>query len=218
MKFFLYMAASLFLTTNLHAQETPLVWDESSVVEDWGRAIRKYRRDHNFGILFGQTTTHWKGSTDVVPRIDTETTASEITLQYSFHIPWTHGFGYSLGTSVSALLGDQGSDTIEMHYRASLPGLEIGLVWNANDRWRANLGVVYGWERVNGLKIAGQAGRMSLSEESISGKMSVDYFYKLTWAIRIEIEATRFPPNASASYDLEKSIFRTRIGLVKHLL
>lgn len=217
MKIVLYAAVSLLFTAQLSAQEAPLVWDESSVLDNWERAVRDFRRDHNFGILLGQTQTRWKGSVDD-RSIDTHSSASEITLQYSFHIPWTKGFGYSLGTSASVMLGDQGANNIQTHYRATLPGLELGLVWNINDRFRLNLGAVYGWERVDGLKIDDRPGRISITEESLSAKMSVDYFYKLTWAVRIEVEHTRFPENASASYDLEKSILRTRLGLIKHLL
>ncbi|MBC7533595.1 MAG: hypothetical protein H7318_18640 [Oligoflexus sp.] len=217
MRIVLYTAISLFFTTKLCAQEAPLVWDESSVVDDWQRAVRDFRRDHNFGILLGQTKTRWKGSVEN-SLIDTESDATEITLQYSFHIPWSRGFGYSLGTSASVLLGDQGANNIQTHYRATLPGLELGLVWNLSDRFRLNFGAGYGWERVDGLKIDGREGRVSITEESISAKLSVDYFYKLTWAVRVEYEGTRFPKNASASYDLEKSIMRTRVGLIKHLL
>ncbi|MBC7660337.1 MAG: hypothetical protein H7249_11615 [Chitinophagaceae bacterium] len=217
MRLFIYMAAGFILTTNLHAEETPLVWDEASILDDWSRAVREFRRDHNVGILVGQTQTHWQGATAQVGSINTNTTGGEVTLQYSFHIPWTHGFGYSLGTSTSVIVGDH-SDTIEMHYRATLPGLELGLVWNINDHWRTNLGGGYGWERVDGLKVVGQEGRLSLSEETMSAKFSIDYFYKLTWAVRFEVALSRFPHNASASYDLENSIYRTRIGLIKHLL
>ncbi len=194
-----------------------MVWDESSIADDWRRAVRDFRREHNFGILVGQTKTRWKGIVDNVA-VDTETDATEITLQYSFHIPWIKGFGYSLGTSSSVLFGDQGSRTLETQYRATLPGLEMGLVLNLNDRFRSNLGVVYSWERVNGLKVLGRPGRISITEESLSAQLSIDYFYKLTWAVRLEFEDSRFPKNASASYDLEKSIFRSRVGLIKHLL
>ena len=223
MKRIVYTAVSLLFTAKLYAQqpvlasEPPMVWDESSIADDWQRAVRDFRRDHNFGILLGQTMTRWKGSVDNVA-VDTETDATELTLQYSFHIPWYKGFGYSLGTSSSVLFGDRDSERLETQYRVTLPGLELGLAWNLNDRFRTNLGVVYGWERVDGLKIEGRDGRVSISEESLSAKISIDYFYKLTWAIRIEVVGTRFPENASASYDLEKSLFRTRLGLIKHLL
>lgn len=217
MRILLYLSLGLILSAKLHAEEKPLVWDEKSVGDDWNRAVRDFRRDHNFGILLGQTRTHWKGKTDAVPNVDTETSSTELTLEYSFHIPWGHGFGYSLGTS-SSIQVDQGKGSVTTHYRATLPGLDLGLVWNPNESFRLNLGLVYGWERVDGLKIDGQPGRLSLTEESLSGKFAVDWFYKLTWAVRLEYEETHFPKDAALGYDLEKNIMRLRLGLIKHLL
>lgn len=219
MRIHLYIALALSLSSKLSAatEEKPLVWDEASVGDNWDRAIRDFRRDHNFAVLLGQTRTHWKGKTDVLPEIDTKTSASEITLEYAFHIPWSGGFGYSLGTSSSIQL-DQGRSTVRTHYRATLPGLEFGLVWNASNHLRFNLGAIYGWERVDGLKIDGQPNRLSLTEESLSGKFAVDFFWKLTWAVRLAYEETHFPRDAALGYDLEKGISRVRLGLVKHLL
>lgn len=217
MRILLYLALGLILSPKLLAEDRALVWDEASVGEDWDRAVRGFRRDHNFGLLLGQTETHWDGKTDTVPEIDTETSSSEITVQYSFHIPWGHGFGYSLGTSSSIQL-DQGSGAVKTHYRATLPGLELGLVWNASNRFRLNLGLVYGWERVDGLKVEDQPGRLSLTEEGLSGKFALDVFWKLTWAVRLELVSTQFPGDAALGHDLQKSIVRYRVGLIKHLL
>lgn len=217
MRILLYLALGLILSPKLDAQDKPLVWDEESVGDDWDRAVRSFRRDHNFGILLGQTKTIWDGKTDTVPNVKGKTFSSELTIQYSFHIPWARGLGYSLGTSSSIQL-DQAKGLVETHYRATLPGLELGLVWNASDRFRFNLGLIYGWERVDGLKIEGQAGRSSLTEESLSGSMSVDVFWKLTWAVRFEFVNNRFPGDAALGPDLQKDIVRYRVGLIKHLL
>ncbi len=215
----LYLASSLILSPKVYAEEEdrPFVWDEASVGDDWGRAVRDFRRDHNFAVLMGQTKTQWLGRTEALPKVDTENSATELTLEYSFHIPWGYGIGYSLGTS-SSIQVDQKNSSLETHYRASLPGLELGLVWNPLDKLRFNLGMVYGWERIDGLKISGQPGRLSLTEESLSGKFSTDVFRRLTWAVRIEYEETHFPRDAALGYDLEKTIYRIRIGLLKHLL
>ncbi|RYZ70103.1 MAG: hypothetical protein EOP09_06600 [Proteobacteria bacterium] len=217
MRRLLYLALGLILSPKLFAEERPLVWDEQSVGDDWDRAVRDFRRDHNFGFLLGQTRTQWKGRTDTALEIDEKTYATELTLQYSFHIPWSKGFGYSLGTSSSIQL-DQGESEVSTHYRATLPGLELGLVWNANSAIRFNLGVVYGWERVDGLRVKDEPGTISITEESLSGKFSIDVFWKLTWAVRIEFEDTHFPTDAALGNDLEKNIVRLRVGLIKHLL
>lgn len=230
MRILLYLALGLILSCfpKLFAQERPFVWDEESVGDDWDRAVRDFRRDHNLGILLGQTRTRWKGrietksvnngetvTTESI--IDDETSATELTLQYSFHIPWTKGFGYSLGTSSSIQL-DQNDSRIKTHYRATLPGLELGLVWNASNSLRLNLGLVYGWERVDGFQVRGNPERVSVTEESLSGKFSIDWYWRLTWAVRFEFEETRFPQDAALGLDLEKNIMRVRLGMVKHLL
>lgn len=217
MRLLLYLALGLILSPKVFAQEKPLVWDEQTVGDDWSRAVRDFRRDHNFGVLLGQVRTKWRGEKDAVSKVDTETFSTELTVEYSFHIPWGYGFGYSLGTS-SSIQVDQGSSQVQTHYRASLPGLDLGLVWNANDSIRFNLAAVYGWERLDGLKIVGETGRLSLTEESISGKFAIDWFYKLTWAVRIEYQQTQFPKDSSIGFDLEKNMTRLRLGLTKHLL
>jgi hypothetical protein len=217
MRRILYLALGLILSPKLVAEDRPLVWDEKSVGEDWNRAIRDFRRDHNFGLLLGQTRTQWSSLNGAASHTNDKSYATELTVQYSFHIPWSRGFGYSLGTSSSIQL-DQGESKVSTHYRTSLPGLELNLVWNASERFRFNLGMVYGWERVDGLRVEGMPGVVSFTEESLSGKFSVDVFWKLTWAVRIEFEETHFPADAIAKYDLQKSIARLRLGLIKHTL
>lgn len=205
-----------------------LVWDETSDLVDWQRAIRDFRREHNFAVLAGQSSSDWNGRLSGTDEYRFQSEGYELGVAYSFHIPWSGGFGYTLGTSASVIAGETSKRDYEIHYRARLPGLELGLVWNLSHRFRLAATLVYGWERIDQLRLPNefQHRKLSLTGETLAYRIALDYFYQLTWAVRAEFETSAFcyPSKRNFCYfgeethELEKTSNHIRVGIVKHLL
>lgn len=226
-----FLLLSTLLATQALGQgssDRVLVWDETSDIVDWQRAIRDFRREHNFSILAGRTISVWDGHLDGVTEYSFLSQGYEFGAAYAFHIPWTGGFGYTLGTSASVIAGEKSRDDYQIHYRARLPGVELGLVYNINQHFRLNATLIYGWERVDQLRLPKefQHRKLSLTGETLAYRIALDYFYQLTWAVRVEFESSEFCYTSKQSFcyygkethELEKISNNARIGIVKHLL
>jgi hypothetical protein len=197
------------------------MWSEGKTITDWSRALRNFRRDHNFAVNVGTVYTKWKG---LLPGYDRkfsfETRGYSVGCEYSFHIPWGYGFGYRLGTSTGIIFSEQNDDKYETYYRAILPGLEAGIVWNASDRIRLSATFVYGWQRVDGLRFSPEWGdrKVSFTGETLSQKASLEYFYNLTTAAIITYDQGLFFYSESEKYEIQETTKALSVGIVKHLL
>src|SRR6478609_667105 len=106
----LLILGGTILSPALLAQEAtePLLRPE--LPKEWGRAVRGFRREHNFALSYGHAFNRWKGHLTDDPRpFAFRVEAHELRIQYSFHLPLIGGLGYYLGTEASVTMASPSS-------------------------------------------------------------------------------------------------------------
>lgn len=224
------MARVLFLLTilgwafspaRLSAQETtePLIRPEQP--KQWSRAVRGFRREHNFMVSYGQVYSRWKGHLTDDPRLFSfQNTGHQVRLGYSFHLPLIGGLGYYLGTQTSALIAASSADRKGGEISYGLPGLNAGLILNLSDRLRVSSGVELGWQRIEklGLPESFDHNRISVSGENRTWSGAIDYFYELSWAVQLVYESAELNYAPSETLSLSKLSRSWSLGILKHLI
>ncbi len=202
------------------SKELPLVGVETASV-NWDKAIRGFRAEHNFSVGIGSDSSLLGAAKGTGSRITSRSESLRAEVAYSFHLPIFKGFGYYLG-STAGLIREQFNDNqFQGNYNMILPGLDAGLAWNLSNRWRLGLGYTFGWQRVESLKIqdfTDEGAKVSINGESVSYRASIDYFFKLSEAVRIEFEQFTFYFSAPAILDLEKNGRSLKFIFLKHLI
>jgi len=161
----------------------------------WERYVRGFRRDHNFSVSSGFSRGTW--IVDKFEEIESEHFSSEgiySKFRYSFHIEIYHGFGYLLGSSIGYHQALNNSKTNKRAFVAKssyqFPGLLGGLVWDISPMWRISAATDLFLERYDSIKKQVSEGHdeevISITSESLDLFATIDYFYTLTWGIRLE--------------------------------
>lgn len=209
------------LSPALQAQEVtePLIRPE--LPKEWSRAVRGFRREHNFSISYGLVISRWKGHlTDDSNIFSFENEGHQARLAYSFHLPLVGGFGYYLGTQTSALMAPSTRDSKGGELSYGLPGLNVGLILNLSDRVRVASGVELGWHRIEklGLPESLQRKRISVTGETRTWNAQLDYFYELSWALQLTFESSELNYLGADSLSLRKLSRTWSLGILKHLI
>jgi hypothetical protein len=209
------------ISPGLPAQEVtePLIRPE--LPREWSRAVRGFRREHNFSTSYGYVVSRWKGHlTDSTDIFSFANEGHQARITYAFHLPLVGGFGYYLGTQTSALVAasSRNSEGGEISY--GLPGLNAGLIVNLSDRVRFASGVELGWQRIEklGLPERFEHKRISVTGETRTWNGQIDYFYKLSWAVQLTYESSELNYTSKESLSLRKLSRTWSLGILKHLI
>lgn len=205
---------------------------ESSI---WERYVRGFRRDHNFSVSSGISRGHWV--VDKFEEIESKRFYSEgvySKFRYSFHIEIYHSFGYLLGSSAGYFQELKNSKTKTQEFVPTsayqFPGLVGGIVWDMSPMWRVTAAADIFLERHNNIKKRASEGHdeevISVTAESLDLLATVDYFYTLTWGVRLEAHNRQSQLKSPTSNDKGyfPSIKITRkdqwygVGLLYHIL
>ncbi len=206
---------------SMQAQEVtePLVRPE--LPKEWSRAIRGFRREHNFSVSYGNVSSHWRGHVSKDETVFSfKNLGHQVRFNYAFHLPLYAGFGYYLGTQTSVLIAaaNKSNEAAEVSY--GLPGLNSGLTLNLSDHLRCSAGLELGWQRIEklGLPEAWDRKRISVTGETRTWHGQIDYFYELSWAFVLEYESSELSYNPTESLSLSKVSHTWSLGLLKHLI
>lgn len=209
------------ISHGLHAQEVtePLIRPE--LPREWSRAVRGFRREHNFSVSYGYVVSRWKGhlteSTDIFSFANE---GHQARISYAFHLPLVGGFGYYLGTQTSALMAETSRESEGGEISYGLPGLNVGLIVNLSDRVRLSSGIELGWHRIEklGLPERFENKRISVTGETQTWNGQIDYFYELSWAVQLTYESSELTYNSKESLSLRKLSRSWSLGILKHLI
>ncbi|MCX6128333.1 MAG: hypothetical protein NTX25_04625, partial [Proteobacteria bacterium] len=189
--------------------------------QEWSRAIRGFRGEHNFSIGYGYAVSQWQVHLSGHDEpIHFETRGHQVCMAYSFHLPIWQGVGYALGTRSSVLMDASANQEKGSELSYGLPGLHAGLVWNISDHLRVGSGLEFGWQRIDQLrlpKIWNQK-QIAITGETRSYYLAADYFYELSWALHLDYELTRLSYLTTESIDLYKNSKTWSLGILKHLI
>lgn len=185
----------------------------------WSRYLRDFRGEHNFGASFGYTATEWNlGEFGVLSNQKISTTGTYIKANYSFYLPLFGQLGYMLGSSVGYVSPGTCTDprfspppsTTEM------PGLVVGLLYNISETTRVQLWEDFHLSRVSRLRLAPvtqeRVDFLHVTMETIDSNLALDFFFKLQWALRIEISVRRsvyFRPQNSSDMPVDTKFERS---------
>jgi hypothetical protein len=209
------------ISHGLHAQEVtePLIRPE--LPREWSRAVRGFRREHNFSVSYGYVVSRWKGHlTDSTDIFSFANEGHQARIAYAFHLPLVGGFGYYLGTQTSALLAPTSRESEGGEISYGLPGLNVGLIVNLSDRVRLASGIELGWHRIEklGLPERFERKRISVTGETQTWNGQFDYFYELSWAVQLTYESSELTYNSKESLALRKLSRSWSLGILKHLI
>ncbi len=217
----LLILGSALFSLGLHAQDVtePLIRPE--LPREWSRAVRGFRREHNFSVAYGYVVSRWKGHlTDSTDIFSFANEGHQARISYAFHLPLVGGFGYYLGTQTSALVAAPSRDNKGDEISYGLPGLNVGLIINLSDRVRVASGVEFGWHRIEklGLPETFERKRISVTGETLTWNGQIDYFYELSWAFQLTYESSELNYASEESLSLRKLSRTWSLGILKHLI
>ena len=209
--------------------------DDGGHNADWNKAVRGFRREHNFALTVGAVHSQWHLSPQLLPGEQQSESSKGYYgyFSYTFHLPIYRGIGYYLGSGVGATLKDEfDRDAINTEYCYSLPGVIFGLTANLSSSLRLNGALSGNLERIDSFTYNhipdsfGDRNSMSITMRVWALSVSLDLFFKLPWAFRIEGEFRRLsfqPPKGVTSdsilaYQVGKDEKRLGLGLVYHLI
>jgi hypothetical protein len=209
------------ISHGLHAQEVtePLIRPE--LPREWSRAVRGFRREHNFSVSYGYVVSRWKGHlTDSTDIFSFANEGHQARISYAFHLPLVGGLGYYLGTQTSALMAESSRESVGGEISYGLPGLNVGLIVNLSDRVRFASGLELGWHRIEklGLPERFERKRISVTGETQTWNGQIDYFYELSWAVQLTYESSELTYNSKESLALRKLSRTWSLGILKHLI
>lgn len=163
------------------------------------------RWDHNFALTFGISRGTWEIERfDPVrgKRFPSQAILSK--LQYSFHLPITGHFGYSLGSSFGYYWEERTfNDTLHRVSSVHLPGIHVGFVTNLTPGLRVEGAFETYLERLEALAIDSDEGRKKISitmRPDYDFILALDVFHSLNWGVRVEWHTRRVshtPPKES---------------------
>jgi hypothetical protein len=219
--FILLILGCALISHGLHAQEVtePLIRPE--LPREWSRAVRGFRREHNFSVSYGYVVSRWKGHlTDSTNIFSFANEGHQARISYAFHLPLVGGLGYYLGTQTSALMAATSRESEGGEISYGLPGLNVGLIVNLSDRVRLSSGIELGWQRIEklGMPERFDRKRISVTGETQTWNGQIDYFYELSWAIQLTYESSELNYNSKESLSLRKLSHSWSLGILKHLI
>ena len=184
--------------------------------DDASKYIYGFRKDNQFSLLFSFATHEWqlRGEDEFRDR------SIATHFVYRFQLPLAKNFGYYLGTRFGFRYSFPA--TRRNFYALLLPGAAAGIVWYANARWQALLGMEIFLERVPHLP--SQEGLLpGFSLATYAGVVTVEHYVNLNTAVTavVAIDTLRHrlqrKHNAKVA-DLQRRGLRVSLGVNYHLL
>lgn len=209
------------ISRGLHAQEVTESLLRAELPREWSRAVRGFRREHNFSVSYGYVVSRWKGHlTDSTDIFSFASEGHQARISYAFHLPLVGGLGYYLGTQTGALIAATSRESEGGEISYGLPGLNVGLILNLSDRVRLSSGIELGWQRIEKLGMPERFNkkRISVTGETQSWNGQIDYFYELSWAVQLTYETSELNYNSKESLSLRKLSRSLSLGILKHLI
>ena len=206
--------------------------DYRSDLHEWDKSVRGFRRDHNFTLSSGVTTSLWHFKHfGAIENQTVPASGTYVRFQYSFHLPLYHGFGYFLGSSAGSTVNESTrEDGFHAPLMVSLPGVLVGFVWNASPAVRFVVGLDLFLERLERIRFndpesAEDNPTISITARSAAVHVACDFYVKLRWAIRTEAAWRGFRtvrPRNAQSYGtnimIEKEESALGLGLAYHFI
>lgn len=195
-------------------------------IHEWDRAVRGFRREHNFTLLVGSAHEQWNLHTfgvapgnQSIPR-----TAYTARFQYAFHIPITGSVGYFLGSGIGTRIGkkEDANDRFQRPTSFALPGIIAGLAYNPTPVMRLTIGVDAYLERLDNIgyvsAFADPTIKVAATGRVMSYHAAMELFFRLNWAIKLFWERDILRLKTAGDVDVTRSTRQMGAGLVYHLL
>ena len=213
----------------------PLSREGEDELPDWNKAVRGFRREHNFVFTLGAVNSRWFISDRLALKDRTTVPTRDYFgfFSYTFHLPIYRGIGYYLGSGTGTIIKDRNRKSlVSASYSYSLPGFIMGLTANLSPALRVNCGISGYLERIDGFVYKqlpsefNDKTSLSMTMRVWAASLSSDFFFKLPWAMRLESEfrhlSFRSPKgvvdNTIIAYPIQKDEWRFGAGVVYHLL
>jgi hypothetical protein len=198
-------------------------------IHEYDRYVLNFRREHNFALVSGISRGVWRISR--FKDLKDEKFPSNGfygRFQYSFHLPIYQSFGYLLGSGAGFIYE---SSRINSEFRPvsawQYPGVLLGLVYNYSSVIRLATTAEAYLERHEGLRT--QKTSIHVTSNVFDFGVSLDIFYDLTMALRIEYherellyEKPFIPQETAEIFDVDARIGKKdktiAAGLVYHLI
>jgi hypothetical protein len=198
-------------------------------LHEWDKYVLGFRAAHNFSLALGYARSNWQ--VNAFPGMETEQSSSNNAafskLRYEYHLKIYRSLGYFIGSSGGYLLEADNANSVQTSYSWMVPGILVGLTWNAGSVLRLNFGLDCYPERWKHLQHfdSEQPNKVSVTANVMDLFFAVDYFYKLKQAIRLEYHSRelkhRHLRNSSGTeldFDVKKNDKIVGISILYHLL
>jgi len=195
-------------------------------IHEWDRAVRGFRREHNFALLVGSAQEQWNlrafgeaPENQSIPR-----TSYTSRFQYTFHIPMSGSVGYFLGSGIGTRIGRKkdANDRLQRPTSLVLPGIIAGMAYNPTPVLRLTIGVDAYLERLDNIgfesAFADPAVKVSATGRVVSYHVAMELFFRLNWAIKLFWEQDVLRLKTAGDVDVSRTTRQLGAGLVYHLL
>lgn len=196
-----------------------------TVSHKWDKAVRGFRKGHNFTLLGSYRRIAFSLSKDTYPEVSRQLFAGQ--LRYAYHIQSDRNVGYFLGSSIGYIEPQvRGPEELEYQRFVEFPSLLIGGVFNASSYFRAYAyfeGYLTRLERFRRLPFTNA---IDTTGETVRAGVGFDLFYLLEWGVTFDTSYywsnMRAPkPESTADHGVESVIMSGNsfsLGLVLHLI
>lgn len=196
-----------------------------TVSHKWDKAVRGFRKGHNFSLLGSYRRVAFSLSKDTYPEVSRQLVAGQ--LRYAYHIQSDRNVGYFLGSSIGYLAPQvRGPEELEYQRFVEFPSLLVGGVFNASSYFRVYTyfeGYLTRLERFRRLPFTNA---IDTTGETVRAGAGFDLFYLLEWGVTFDASyywsSMRAPkPESTADHGVESVIMSGNsfaLGLVLHLI
>ncbi|MFW7377924.1 MAG: hypothetical protein ACOH5I_03830 [Oligoflexus sp.] len=189
----------------------------------WDRAVRGFRRDHNFSLNSGIDMGIWSGHVGTKDQaFELGSSIPFLNFQYSFHLVLLRdfGLGYFVGTKTRLFFFEKADDDAFQNPRIyGLPGAVGGLTWNLSPVFRVNLGLEGSPVRIEKFHAPGHSdSRVSATAQVISYRFSGDFFFRLGSGLNLEYELYRLTYDSANGVRIRRRGESWSLGWTWHLI
>lgn len=197
-----------------------------TVSHKWDKAVRGFRKGHNFGLLGSYRRTAFQLSGGG-PKKEVSRRLFAGQLRYAYHIQSDRSVGYFLGSTLGYIEPQSsGPEGLEYQRYMEFPSLMIGGVFNGSSYFRLHTYFEGFLTRLEGFRREPLINAIATTGETIRAGMGFDLFYLLEWGVTFNASyywsKLRVPkPESDASHGVDSVIILGNsfsIGLVLHLI
>lgn len=197
-----------------------------TVSHKWDKAVRGFRKGHNFGLLGAYRRTAFQLSGGGTRReVSRQLLVGQ--LRYAYHIQSDRSVGYFLGSTLGYVEPQsRGPQRLEYQRYMEFPSLMIGGVFNGSSYFRLHTYFEGFLTRLEGFNRNPLVNAIDTTGETIRAGMGFDLFYFLEWGVTFNASyywsKLRVPkPESDAAHDVDAVIISGNsfaVGLVLHLI